>query len=110
MTPIVAAQFTKLRITINPSIDFSDYGGRSAKFLPGVKAAYPISSTSNIGAEWYGEMGPLSHFVPASQRYQATYLALDNRVGKANLNFAIGKGANSLSERWLLRVVYDAPF
>ena len=60
--------------------------------------------------EWYGEMGPLSQFSPASQRYQSTYLTLDNKLGKANFNIAIGKGANNFSEQWLLRFVFDAPF
>ena len=110
ITPILAAQFTRLRVTVNPSIDFSNAGSRGAKFLPGAKLTYPISEDRRIGAEWYSEMGPLRQFVPASERYRASYLTLDNKMGKSSLNFAIGKGSTNVSERWLMRVVYDRPF
>ena len=106
LTPIVAFQFDKTRITFNPTIDYY-FSGNTDKttFSPAIKLAYEIAHETKIGVEYYSEMGSVKHFTDINKRPDTAYLVLDKEIDHSLLQIGIGKGVNSTSDSWVLKVM-----
>jgi hypothetical protein len=70
-------------------------------FAPALKVARNVGSGYALGAEYYADLGRLSHFAPSSEQSRTLYFIVD--TGK--VNFGIGRGLNGATDRWTLKSI-----
>jgi len=106
LTPIIALQFDKTRITFNPTIDHY-FSGNTDKttFSPAIKFAYEIAHETKIGVEYYSEMGSVKNFTSINKRPDTAYLVLDKEIDHSLFQVGVGKGINSTSDNWVIKVM-----
>jgi hypothetical protein len=105
MTPILALQIQKWRLTINPSVDFGLNKSGGVVFAPAGKIAYSLTPHTSVGGEYYSEMSNTTNYFPISQRFNTAYLVIDSKIDKSNINFGIGKGTNLNSDNWVVKLI-----
>jgi len=110
LTPILALQLTKWRLTVNPSIDIGLNKSGGTAFAPSGKLAYSLTPNTSTGAEYYSEMSNTTNTFPISQRFNTAYLALDTKYEKSNINLGIGKGTNQNSDSWVIKIIGSISF
>lgn len=64
----------------------------------------------DIGGEYYSEMSNTTNASPVSQRFNTTYLVLDTKLDKSNINFGVVKGTNLNSDTWGLKLIASIGF
>jgi len=112
VTPILAFQLSKWRLSLNPSLDIYLSGNTENYVLaPSTKLQYELSKTAYISTEYYSELSPANHLGSFSQRPDMLYLVFDKIIDKkSNLNFGIGQSTHSNSDKWALKLIYAFSF
>ena len=65
LRPIIDKQWEKLYLSFNPTLAFQLKGideSSVPSFAPNIKLSYALFKNGAIGAEYYGDMGPLNNF------------------------------------------------
>jgi hypothetical protein len=98
-------------LAVNTNIDWSlsQHGG-PATFDVDAKAAYAIDVKTQVGVETYNEFGPLSNLDPLRKNSKTLFLVLDHEFEKFEMNFGVGRGLTSESDRWLLKFIVGTHF
>lgn len=105
LTPILAIQLAQWRVTLNPSIDITLGKNSVVTFSPSAKVAYGLSQTVDVGVEYYADNLPFKKMYGLTQQPNTAYLVMDAKLDKASLNVGIGKGLNSTSDNWVMKVI-----
>ncbi len=112
--PIIERAFGRLVIDLNPVI------GRSLKgpgtddgwdFEPGARVAFRVGPKVDLSVEYYGSLGPVDDFLPASEQVHQFFTGgdvwfRDNVV----LNLGLGLGAASAGNRTVLKARFGWMF
>lgn len=110
LTPILALQLQDWRFTINPSVDVTLNKNSSATFSPSAKAVYGITSTVDVGMEYYGDNLLNKSLYNITQQPHTAYLVLDAKHGKSSFNFGVGKGVTANSDNWVIKLIASLSF
>lgn len=113
VTPVLAWRDADWRLAFNPGLMVALAGpdkGSRPRFDPALKVARHLGGGWWIGPEYYGSLGPLGDFLPASQQSQALYLAVDLDREPWAFNFGIGRGLNAATDRWTVKAIVEMPF
>lgn len=96
---------------VNGNFDFVISGptGGPATLKLGTKLAYHLTPAATLGIESYNGMGPLRSLGSLSQNEHATYLALDTKLGRWDLNAGIGRGYGSNADETIVKLVIGVP-
>jgi hypothetical protein len=78
---------------------------RQVNFEPSAKLAYRAARSLSVGLEYYLAAGPLSHPRPRGERQELGLLVLDAKVGEFDVNFGVGKGLTSGSDKAALKLL-----
>ena len=62
------------------------------------------------GLEYYGEYGPLSHWLPGDQRAHTVYAVVDVEKSDLDINFGIGRGFVNAADKWVMKAIIALPF
>jgi hypothetical protein len=91
--------------------DLSD-GMRStrADLSVGAKVARTVASGIAAGFEYYSDLGTTDRLLPAGQRAQVLYVALDAHVGGWDLNLGVGHGLTRAADRTTVKAIVGIPF
>ncbi len=104
--PIVGYRGSQWLLAVNPNLEF-DLAGEDKGvmfFAPAVKVSRKVSGAMALGAEYYGDFGPASHFAPRAEQEHTLYLVLDTR----RANFGIGRGFNgTAADRWTVKAIFE---
>lgn len=79
-------------------------------FALGLKVARKVQEGLDIGLEYYSEMGPLNHILPASQQDNAIYAAIDLERKGWSLNFGVGWGVTSVADKVTVKAILGFGF
>jgi hypothetical protein len=76
------------------------------------KVAYKTDRDFQIGFESYNELGELGRLgsLNLGQLSQTLYAVIDATVGGWDINFGLGRGWTSDSDRWVIKAVVSVPF
>ena len=101
--PIIGRRSEAWLLSFNPIIDTDLAGAQKGRltFAPAFKLARMLSRERSLGAEYYADLGPLSHFAPRAEQSHVLYAVLDT----ARLNFGIGRGLTGSSDRWTIKAI-----
>ncbi len=109
--PILGIRVDRWHLSINPGVSRALSGAeRKTNFEPAAKAAYRAFGSNYFGLEYYLEAGPIRHLLPNGQRSQVLYFAWDGKIRKSDINVGIGRGFTDVSDRWVLKTVFEFAF
>lgn len=73
------------------------------------KVGYKVSEATLIGLESYNGLGTTNHFGVFRGNEQSTFVTLDTRIGRWNLNAGLGKGYGASRDSTIVKVVIGVP-
>ena len=103
--PIVGYRNDDWLLSFNPIVGTDLAGPQKGvlTFAPAFKIARSAGGGYALGAEYYAELGRLSHFAPGSEQSHILYFVLDTQT----VNFGVGRGLNSASDRWTVKASFS---
>jgi len=101
--PIVGYRNAGWLFSFNPIVgtDLAGPQKGTLTFAPALKVARNVGSHYALGAEYYADLGRLSHFTPSSEQPRTLYFVVDTE----KVNFGIGRGLNGATDRWTLKSI-----
>lgn len=112
LRPIIGYRGNDWLTSFNPILNMSldNRFSHIPAFEPAVKLTHSVFGDFHAGAEYYGEYGPITSFVPANQRSHTLYGVIDLERPSYDLNLGIGRGYVNATDRWMLKAVATIPF
>ncbi len=103
--PIVGYRNDDWLLSFNPIVGTDLAGPQKGvlTFAPAFKIARSAGGGCALGAEYYAELGRLSHFAPGSEQSHILYFVLDTQT----VNFGVGRGLNGASDRWTVKAIFS---
>jgi len=103
--PIVGYRDADWLLSFNPIVGTDLAGPQKGvlTFAPAFKIARSAGGGYALGAEYYAELGRLSHFAPSSEQSHTLYFVLDTQT----VNFGVGRGLNGASDRWTVKAIFS---
>ena len=103
--PIVGYRNDDWLVSFNPIVGTDLAGPQKGvlTFAPAFKIARSAGGGYALGAEYYAELGRLSHFAPGSEQSHILYFVLDTQT----VNFGVGRGLNGASDRWTVKAIFS---
>lgn len=103
--PIVGYRDADWLLSFNPIVGTDLAGPQKGvlTFAPAFKIARSAGGGYALGAEYYTDLGRLSHFAPSSEQSHILYFVLDTQ----KLNFGVGRGLNGATDRWTVKAIYS---
>lgn len=98
-------------IGANANIDFALSGPAKAPagLQLATKLGYKLSKITTIGFESYNGLGTIRNFGTVGTSDQSTFLALDTRLGRWDLNAGVGKGYGTSKDDVIVKLVIGVP-
>jgi hypothetical protein len=107
--PIIDKQAGRWYLSLNPTLEKSFHGANSARgfqFAPNVNVKYDVTPKIAAGIEYYGGLGPLSHFDPRSSQTHQIFPSVDLNLGPDwEFNAGVGFGLTRSTDRLLVKVI-----
>jgi hypothetical protein len=103
--PIIGVRKGDYEFIVNPIVDigFGDQG--DAEFTPAARVARKLKEDLSIGLEYYAALGPIGHFLPLAEQQHNIYGVVDFKIGQFDVNFGVGYGLTSGSDRWMTKLI-----
>ena len=76
----------------------------------GAKVARTVAKDTAVGLEYYADAGTTKRLAFNTQQAQVLYAAIDTRVLGADVNFGVGRGLNSVADKWTVKAIFGVPF
>ena len=112
--PILERHQGRFYLAINPDLTKTLEGPDSKSglhFEPGVKVAWDVTRTVAAGVEYYGATGALTDPAPVAEQRHMLFPTLDLNVSPDwELNFGVGRGLTSASEKWVVKSIVGYRF
>jgi hypothetical protein len=109
LRPIIDKTFGKFYLSLNPvfGIQLKGVDKQSAPaFAPNIKASYSVVSKFSIGAEYYGDLGPLNHFENGPNQSHAIFAVADLYLHpKWEINVGPGWGLTSATDGFVIKLL-----
>lgn len=110
--PIIGYRDPEWLAVMNPVLSYDitknhRRGGMS--FSPAFKFSKTLAEGVGAGFEYYADLGKLAHAAPRAEQAHALYLVTDLERGPLGLNFGIGRGLNSATDKWTVKAIFEVP-
>ncbi len=109
LRPIIDKQWDKLYVSLNPTLGVQLKGAEdqtAPAFAPNVKINYAFFKNGAIGAEYYGDLGPLNAFEQSPQQSHAIFATFDLLNNKEwELNTGAGFGLTNATDGFVFKVL-----
>jgi hypothetical protein len=107
--PIIGTHIGQIDIILNPILDTTFNGIRELDFAPAMRVAYNFNQTWTAALEQYSDFGSISHFDPADQQQHTLFAVVDYNGKPNSIEFGIGHGFTSASDKLVLKlmVIHD---
>ncbi|MDE2585860.1 MAG: hypothetical protein KGN39_10720 [Betaproteobacteria bacterium] len=112
LRPILGYRNSDWLLAFNPilSTNLSRNVNGRPEFEPALKATHRVGGEVHAGMEYYGSYGPLSRFVPSSERSHYLYGVADFEVKGLDINVGIGRGFENAGDKWVAKAIIALPF
>ena len=74
------------------------------------KAVHDVGSGFALGAEYYDDVGTLANRLPHDQQNRTLYAIMEVERKSWSLNFGVGHGLNTATDRWTLKAIVGLSF
>ena len=107
--PILDKQWGLLYVSLNPSLEKSLEGtgeDQTWSFAPSAKVSFDVVKEVSVGAEYYSNLGPITHLSPGPQQQHQIFPAVDlNVTPELELNFGVGWGLTRSTDRLVVKLI-----
>ena len=114
LRPIIDKQWGPWYVSINPVLDRAIQGESVKKgfeFSPAAKVSYNLTPKVAIGVEYYGALGPVTHFDRAHEQQHQLFPVIDLDLGpKWEFNAGIGFGLTPSTDRLNIKMILGYRF
>jgi hypothetical protein len=114
LRPIIDKQWGAWYVSINPVLDRAIKGEsvtRGFEFSPAAKVSYGVTPTVAVGLEYYGALGPVSHFDRAHDQQHQLFPVIDLDLGPQwEFNAGVGFGLTPSTDRLIIKVILGYRF
>jgi hypothetical protein len=110
MRPIVGWRNPQWEFIVNPIVDFNFGQNGDIDFLPAARLARKITDDLQLGVEYYTDLGRPGSFLPFEQQAHQVFAVTDFKVGVIDVDFGIGYGLTSGSDRWVAKTILTYAF
>ena len=112
LRPIVGWRGGPWLVSFNPIIGAALAGdaSREPSFAPALKVARAVGEGVQVGFEHYADLGGIHHIPAFNQQDHVFYGVVDIERKAYDLNFGIGRGVTSASEKWVVKMIIGIPF
>ena len=112
--PIIDKNIKRWYLSFNPALERSLKGPgtkRGFEFSPNFKVSYSLTKKIDAGLEYYGALGPLSHFDPKREQQHQIFPAIDLNVSPEwEFNFGVGIGLTGSTDHLILKMIIGRRF
>jgi hypothetical protein len=112
LRPIIGIRTENWLLSFNPilNMDLSPDFSHQAQFEPALKVSRKVVEGLHAGLEYYGEYGYTNDILPASQRVNYLYAAMDIEQKDFDINFGIGWGDSNAPDKLIAKAIIAFPF
>ena len=114
LRPIIDKQWKRWYVSINPVLDRAIQGesaGNGFEFSPAAKVSYEVVPKVALGLEYYGSLGPVTHFNPAHDQQHQLFPVIDLDLGpKWEFNLGVGFGLTPTTDRLIVKMILGYRF
>lgn len=114
LRPIIDKKIGPWYLDFNPAFDRSLHGlnvGKGWEFSPNVKVSFDFTRKIAGGLEYYGALGPVSHFDPRNEQSQQIFPTIDlNLSPDWEFNFGIGVDVANPSDHLIVKCIVGRRF
>ena len=112
--PIIDKQLGPWYFSVNPAFEQSLKGPGTKtgiEFTPAAKVSYDLTKTVSLGVEYYGTLGPVGNFPPASRQQQQLYGVVDLNVDpRWEINFGVGGSLTRATDGLIIKMILGRRF
>lgn len=113
LRPIVGWRDSNWLVAANPVMGYDlnkGQRGGGLDFSPAIKVARNVAEGVALGVEMYSGMGKIAHPLARNAADRMFFIALDVDKGPMPFNIGIGKGLNTVTDKWTVKAIFDIPF
>jgi hypothetical protein len=114
LRPIIDKQWKRWYVSINPVLDRAIQGestGNGFEFSPAAKVSCEVAPKVALGLEYYGSLGPVTHFNRAHDQQHQLFPVIDLDLGpKWEFNFGVGFGLTPSTDRLIVKMILGYRF
>jgi hypothetical protein len=107
--PIFDKEMGRWYVSFNPALEKSLHGsnsGRGFEFAPALNVKFNVTPKVAAGIEYYGGLGPVSHFDPRAEQEQQIFPSFDLNVSPDwEFNAGIGFGLTRSTDRAIIKMI-----
>ena len=107
--PIIDKKAGRWYVSFNPALEKSLHGtntGRGFEFAPALNVKYDVTPKIAAGIEYYGGLGPISHFDPRAEQMQQIFPSIDlNLSPDWEFNAGFGFGLTRSTDRAIIKMI-----
>lgn len=109
--PIIGWRNAQWEFIINPIIDFA-WGGQlgGVEFAPAARFMRNLGEDRFIGLEYYTGLGTPGNWESFQQQGHELFAVTDFKVGEVDVDFGVGYGLTSGSDRWIVKTILSYAF
>lgn len=109
LRPIIDRRLGAWYVSFNPTLERALSGPDTEagfEFSPNALLSVDLAPRVNLGAEYYGALGPVSGFVPTAEQEHMLFGVVNLDLGPAwEFNAGFGRGLTSAGDRTLVKVI-----
>ena len=108
--PIIGIRNADFEFIVNPIVDvgLGKYG--QADFAPAARVARNLGHDLFVGLEYYADFGEIGRFAKLADQQHTLFAVTDFKVGIFDVNFGVGYGLTSASDRFVVKTIWGYAF
>jgi hypothetical protein len=108
--PIIGVRNADYEFIVNPIIDagFGKLG--ELDFAPAARLARKLGPDTFLGLEYYADFGEIGNMPKLADQQHTLFLVTDFKLGVLDVDFGVGYGLTSSSDRWVIKTIIGYAF
>lgn len=108
--PILGVRSKDWEFIVNPILDagFGKFG--ELDFAPATRVARKLGPDTYLGLEYYADFGQIGSLPKLADQQHTLFLVTDFKLGVVDVNFGVGYGLTSSSDRWVVKTILGYAF
>jgi hypothetical protein len=108
--PIIGVRNADYEFIVNPIVDagFGKLG--QLDFAPAARLARKLGPDLFLGLEYYADFGEIGNFSKLADQQHSLFLVTDFKLGMFDVDFGVGYGLTSSSDRWVVKTIIGYAF
>ena len=108
--PIIGVRNADYEFIFNPIIDagFGKLG--ELDFAPAARLARKLAPDTYLGLEYYADFGEIGNMPKLADQQHTLFLVTDFKLGVVDVDFGVGYGLTSSSDRWVIKTIIGYAF